>query len=162
MKVVLIRHAVRPVHTFGDTSLSAEGHAQAEALVEAVTTHGRLPRPTRLLASPKKRAQETLSPLARHFQGLASYRVDERLDERRQGESAKEFERRVLGLLRELEETQRSNPGSHCLYLCSHMDWLELASILIPTSKATMELNPVWRNCETRVFTISEGLWTPL
>lgn len=155
MKVVLLRHAARPTHDPGDCSLTTYGLAQAEALARAIAPQGDLPIPTQLLASPKKRAQQTLTPLAQFTQ--LRLEIEHRLDERRQNETSKEFDLRISTLITELSHPPARPDG--CVYLCSHFDWLQTAIILLPSSSSPADLDRNWANCEFLVFRINEGLW---
>jgi broad specificity phosphatase PhoE len=157
MKLVMLRHGARSPHDFGDSSLNADGRAQAEALKSAIAPQGPLPQPTVLVASPKRRAKETLTPLANALQiGLT---IDQRLDERHQNENMKEFEKRVLTLLDGLTNQLAKSSGARetCVFLCSHLDWLELALALLPTDLRSTDVN--WTNCEYRVFRWQDGIW---
>jgi phosphohistidine phosphatase SixA len=155
MKVVLLRHAARPAHDPGDCSLTTYGLAQAEALARAIVPQGDLPMPTRLLASPKKRAQQTLVPLSQFTQ--VGLETDPRLDERRQNETQKEFDQRITVLIKDFSQPQ-PRPDS-CVYLCSHFDWLQTASLLLPSDASPVDLERNWANCEYLVFRIANSLW---
>jgi broad specificity phosphatase PhoE len=158
MKVVLIRHATRETQGLGDCSLNAAGKSQAENLASKwVSPHGPLPLPTRLIASPKKRARETLKPL-----GLGSrvdVETDARLDERHQNETAAEFEARVKSVIAELSRPNAQARES-CIYLCSHLDWIEAFLIHVPSDLSEQEAYAGWSTAEFRVFRIDEGLWS--
>ena len=148
----MLRHGARSPHDFGDSSLNADGRAQAEALARAISPQGPLPAPTALASSPKRRAKETLAPLAAALQLRLT--VDQRLDERHQNETMKEFEARIRALLDELASGGRDT----CVYLCSHLDWLELALALLPSDLRDTDVN--WTNCEYRVFRWQDDLWS--
>jgi len=155
MKVVLLRHAARYAHDPGDCSLTSYGLAQAEALARATFPQGDLPVPTRLLASPKKRAQQTLTPLSQFTQ--VQLEIDLRLDERKQNETSKEFDQRITSLITDF--TQPPPISDSCVYLCSHFDWLQTASILIPSDASPVDLERSWATCEYLVFRINSGIW---
>lgn len=160
MKVVILRHAARSAHEQGDCSLSALGHLQAEALARSVAPQGDLPAPTRLICSPKKRTRQTLTPLANaaHLDII----TDSRLDERHNNESAREFEERINSLIEELSQLKpaaKAGEREPCVYLCSHLDWLNSASTIIPSDASPDQLDRNWGNCEFLVFRLSEGLW---
>lgn len=155
MKVVLLRHATRESQDFGDSPLSIGGQGQAQELVERARALAQLPSPTALRPSPKRRARETLAPLS-NATGLA-LDVDPRLDERHQNESAKEFEERVREVIRELDESDSSDGA--CVYLCTHLDWLEMAMALIASDLREPESSLPWSTAEYRIFEVERGLW---
>jgi broad specificity phosphatase PhoE len=153
MKLVIFRHASRSPFGAGD-SLSSVGLAQAEDLAQA-----KLPEPTHIFVSPKKRAQQTLAPLAQ-VTGLAPT-IDRRLDERRQNESMPDFEARVRSFLAEMESLARNSSAdtSLCAFACSHLDWLELAMILLPSDLSEREMSLSWATAEYKIFEFADGLW---
>lgn len=160
MKVVILRHAARSAHESGDSSLSAFGHLQAEALARAIAPQGDLPAPTRLICSPKKRTQQTLKPLADVSQ--LDLVIESRLDERNSNETAREFEARIGALIDELSRPRQPlKPGERepCVYLCTHLDWLNTAAVLIPSDATPEQLDRNWGNCEYLVFRLNDGLW---
>ena len=118
MKLVLFRHGERENAGTSNPPLSLRGLKQAECLAEWVRS-GRLPPPSRLLCSPKIRTQLTFGALSKEL-GLNLQILNE-LDERVQIESHERFERRVRTALNSLEQAS----GVH--YLCTHLDWLEVA-----------------------------------
>lgn len=152
MKVVFLRHATRSLHGTGDSPLNTVGKSQADALANYLVPNGPLPLPTRLYCSPKRRAQETLSPLSSALQ--MDVQVDPRLDERQHSESGQEFEARILNFLKALQDD-----SSTCSYVCSHLDWLETALVLIDSDMTDLEIATPWATAEFRIFKISEGLW---
>jgi len=160
MKVVILRHAARSAHESGDCSLSAFGHLQAEALARSLAPQGDLPPPTRLICSPKKRTRQTLTPLAHAAQ--LEIVTDGRLDERHNHESGREFETRINSLLEELSRPRmalKAGEREPCVYLCTHLDWLNSASALIPSDASPDQLDRHWGNCEYLVFRLNDGLW---
>jgi len=169
MKAVLFRHATRSLQGLGDAQLNAAGLRQAEDLASGLSPQGPLPLPTHLMCSPKRRARQTLAPLSARTQ--LPLIIDERLDERRQGESTREFENRVRSLTEEIlsSNPQSSNPQTFletnnegrdpCVFLCSHLDWLETAMALVPSDMSDVEIAAPWTTAEFRVFRIEGGLW---
>lgn len=173
MKVVLFRHATRSIQGLGDCPLSAEGLAQAENIPAFLTPQGPLPKPTHLFCSPKKRAQQTLQPLAEN-QALP-LKIDPRLDERHQNESGADFETRIRSLIEDVASlSHRSLSGEAadapalssadsaeaCVYLCSHLDWLETALVLLDSDLSDLEIASGWATAEFRIFRVQEdGLW---
>ncbi|MES2965518.1 MAG: phosphoglycerate mutase family protein [Bdellovibrionota bacterium] len=154
MKLVLLRHATRSPYDGGDSALSTKGLAQAEALVGQVSPQGSLPAPTRLISSPKRRAKQTLTPLSHALH--VSLEIEERLDERRQVETGKEFQQRIDGLLEEL-----SNESTHeaCVWLCTHLDWLETAMIAMTHDLSEIEASIGFNTAEYKVFRLEDGIW---
>lgn len=157
MKILFIRHATRSLHGLGDVSLNSQGQQQAEYLAKMVA-EGLLPTPSLLLTSPKKRARETFESLSMFSQVPVT--VDERLDERRQNESGRDFEARVRSFLDDLTP-EGTMPRKHegCVMICSHLDWLELALVLLPSTLSETEMTASWSNAEYRIFRYNDGLW---
>lgn len=152
-QIVLMRHATRAaVLEFGnsESSLNAVGLAQAEKLADAVKLAGKLPAPTRLLCSPKLRARQTLEPLSK-ASGLKIEIVTD-LDERREHESLKTFEERIRKLAESL-------PQNETVYVCTHLDVLEVAAALWPTNFSERESAQTWSTLEFQVFKIRGGLF---
>jgi broad specificity phosphatase PhoE len=161
MKLVLLRHATRSSHEIGDASLNVTGRQQAVELCTRLAPQGDLPVPTHLISSPKKRARQTLEPLADAVHEIL--KIDPRLDERSHAETVSEFEKRIRSVLLELEQTHaKSNqPDGRetCVYICSHMDWLETALLLMPTDLSPQEASESWATTEYCVFKYQNGLW---
>jgi broad specificity phosphatase PhoE len=156
MQVILLRHATRNTHELGDPPLNVTGQAQAQELVESLNTKARVPRPTLILSSPKKRARETLAPIAKSL-GI-SVVIDDRLDERHQNESQKIFEARIYDFLASLTSREKS-----CILICSHFDWLETASLsltnLIENGAENSAMSFGWATAEFKVFEFHDGKW---
>jgi hypothetical protein len=163
VKAVFLRHATRSAHGLGDSQLNALGLRQAEELARSLKPQGPLPHPTHLMCSPKRRARETLAPLATLTQ--LPLIVDDRLDERHQNESARVFESRVRSLtgsvltLGDPGGGGSGDGGGACVYLCSHLDWLEAAMILLDSDMSETEIAAPWTTAEFRVFRVEDGLW---
>lgn len=155
MKLVLLRHATRSPYDGGDSSLSTKGRAQAEDLVEQLAPRGPLPHPSRLIASPKRRAKETLTPVS-HALHLP-LDVDTRLDERHQNETPGEFRARIEELFRELESAAAD--GASCVWLCTHLDWIEAAMIAMTHDLNEIEASMGWSAAEYKVFRFEDGVW---
>ena len=156
MKIVLLRHATRSAVGLGDTPLTLLGLAQAEELgLKGATARDSLPKPTHVFASPKQRARQTLTPLSEKL-GLP-LKIDPRLDERHQNESHVEFTQRLREFLAEIESMQTSEEPA--IYLCTHLDWLELAVTEISSDLTEIETAASWQTAEYRVFRVEDGLW---
>ena len=152
MKVYIFRHAEKARALDSDPDLTDYGHQQAQHLAQAVAK-GLLDSPTLLVASPKRRAQSTLRPLAQEL-GL-DLKSDARLYERENGESLEAFKKRIRDFLHEVEQ-QKIN----CLFLCSHYDWVVEAMGIIPSetdlgAPAFMH----WSPCQYASFKVEDGLY---
>lgn len=164
MKIVLLRHATRSLHGLGDSPLNSTGRAQAEDLVNSIRPQGPLPLPTHLLMSPKLRAKQTLEPLGAHLEIPA--KIDTRLDERQSSETVVEFEARIRDVIRDLSQLPDSGPNSGqqssqepCIYVCTHLDWLEFSLLLIPSDLTDREAEGSWPTAGYKVFEVQNGLW---
>jgi phosphohistidine phosphatase SixA len=166
MKVILLRHAARELALeIGDSGLSATGRLQAKFLTTLLPTNqettNRLPRPTKLIASPKKRARETLQPLS--IATNITPEIDNRVDERHQSETESEFKKRIASFLTELtngsSEPRSQAPDEPAIFICSHLDWLETAILLLPTDLSELEISLSWTNAQFRIFNITDGFW---
>lgn len=121
---VLFRHAKKS-YQIHDPELAPEGLKQAQALVQVVKAN-ELPLPQQLLCSPKRRAQQTLARLHEELQ--IPLMVEPALDERTSEETRAEFDGRIKHFLfKDLPFKKAS-----CVYLCSHLDWLEAFAELAP------------------------------
>lgn len=117
MDLLLFRHAEKD--PFGpDPLLTTRGEEQARRLPAEVSKTA-LGGPILLLSSPKRRAIETLRPLASAWE--LALTVDPALDERHRNETHLDFKRRV-GLF---IESLAQRPEQESLILCSHLDWIE-------------------------------------
>ena len=150
MKLLLLRHASRSALDTGDSPLSAVGQRQAEELASLVHSQGRLPKPTRIYCSPKRRARETLAPLAARLELTVT--PDPRLDERHNNESQREFLARVNAVVNEF-----SVATDACCVLCTHLDWLEAFDASAPIDR---DVTGGWATGEYRLFKIENGLWS--
>jgi broad specificity phosphatase PhoE len=155
MKVVILRHATRSPSGMGDSPLNATGLLQARKLAtELLSPLGPLPHPTHLWASPKTRAQQTLTPLS-ETTGL-ELRTDVRLDERHQDETTQEFTKRIREILSEV--SRLSSTPETCVYLCSHLDWLEEAMPLLDSDMNDHETAMPFSTAEFRIFRLQGEL----
>ncbi len=119
MRLVLFRHAEKQHDGTANPKLSAYGAQQALKLAQDVSVKN-LPTPQVLMASPRIRTQQTLSPLAQNL-GL-KVSIYEPLNERLPNESVADFRRRIQELL---VHTQMDYQKNECVYLCTHYDWIE-------------------------------------
>jgi broad specificity phosphatase PhoE len=135
MKLYLFRHAEKASHFHPNPGLSAAGSQQALKLLEKVQ-NSEMPRPTQLWASPKKRAQESLQPLANHLE--LPLKAIEALDERVQDEDRSAFCSRIQKFLNTLEKEEG------VIYICTHSDWIEEALTLISSEQDLANAHPHW------------------
>lgn len=152
MEVFVFRHAERDNSGDFNPDLSPRGHKQAQVLSElALRQH--LPHPQRLICSPKKRAQNTFAVLSQKTQ--VPLTIQDALDERHPEESLTQFKARIQTFLNEL-----ALKSSSVIYICSHMDWLEEALILIPSD--TDLLSPsfqTWPPGKYLHFHLEDKIW---
>lgn len=165
MKLVLLRHATRSAFEMesgpaGESPLNAVGLAQAEDLLNHVSPKGPLPTPTRLFVSPKLRARQTLTPLARES-GLR-LEIESRLDERNSGESVRDLNTRIKSLFEDIAtpNSKMKLEDSDVVFLCSHMDWLEAVTSLWPTNMSEREASSSWSPLEYQVFRLDKDVLT--
>ncbi|MCE3009356.1 MAG: histidine phosphatase family protein [Proteobacteria bacterium] len=151
MELILLRHAEKQSGFQEDPPLTERGLRQAQMLSELVE-QTQLPQPSRLLSSPKKRAQQTLETLAR--QKALALQIVSDLQERRDNENRDEFRSRVQRFLRELSK------GSGITYVCSHVDWVFEALRLIPCDVDLQTLPyQSWPTGHFMVLEWDHGLW---
>lgn len=131
MHLILLRHAEKDSAAGSDPGLSLRGAEQALSL-SGLLVDKRWPKPTRLLASPKRRTQETVRPLA-DVLGLEIEVVGD-LDERRPGENPSEMRQRLRRLVASFE-TERAT----CTVWCTHLDWIEEFRTLADSDKNLLE-----------------------
>lgn len=157
MKFVLFRHAHKGILPFEDPDLSPQGHLQAEQISRDVSA-GKIPAPTRLLVSPKRRAGQTFLPVAQE-RGLP-LTVQSALDQHLSGETTSEFRDRIRIFINSLT-AQFS--GADVIYACTHYDWIEEAMSLIPSDRDlnTFEFSH-WSPTQYLVFEVGADQWTYL
>ena len=124
MKIYIFRHAQKAMDFSSDPDLNAEGHNQAQKLVDRVVKN-ELPTPSELWVSPKKRTCSTFRPLAEHL-GL-SLQLEEALKEQEPSESHSHFLKRIRNLCEKAAQKQG------VLFLCSHYDWVIEALQVVPS-----------------------------
>lgn len=123
-EMVLFRHAKKS-YQIQDPELAPEGLKQAQSLVQVVKKN-ELPLPQQLICSPKRRAQQTLARLHEELQ--IPLIAESALDERASDETRADFEGRIKHFLFK-NLLFKKVP---CVYLCSHLDWLEAFALLAP------------------------------
>lgn len=147
-QIILLRHGDK-AQTRPDPALSELGKSQAVRLADWVKSE-KLPKPSVLLCSPTRRARETLEPLANSL-GL-SIQSDDRLSERQNDESEKDFGQRILALCKEVAGQ------SSCVFLVSHYDWL-LEAVLLLSTEPTMSSKTQWAPAEFCHFHVRDEVW---
>lgn len=162
--LILMRHAKR---AGGLDLLAAEGHKQAEGLPKALEeTLAKLAKreglPNRIIwqifASPKTRTQQTLRFLSEAV-GTPSA-ILPGLDERTSEETQKIFENRVRHILDGWDdEAQTSVDSINARVACSHLDWLEAASLFLSSDESDHERSMPWTPLDTRVYILQNGIW---
>lgn len=152
MLVYIFRHAHKSSSPWDNPPLSSNGFEQAVGLVEDIDSE-RLPPPTMLLCSPKLRAVQSFQTLSQAH-GL-ELKIHSALDERQSHESANNFKQRVSDFLNELN---RADWQKEAIFICTHLDWIEDALILIPSSEDLLGLNH-WSPSGYAGFEVQDGLW---
>jgi len=103
MQLVFLRHATRSAYGLNDSPLNETGLAQAQELPNALMKLLKLEsleQIVQVISSPKLRACQTVYPLSQKLP--RTFKIDPRLDERGEGESATEFEARLRAVLKDL------------------------------------------------------------
>jgi broad specificity phosphatase PhoE len=154
MKVYLFRHGQKDSMPLGDPDLTGVGHQQARKLAELINS-GELLRGTQFLASPRIRAQSTLTPAARACHNSVQVLSD--LDQREVYESSEVFRARIQQLLSSLEKKFSPND---VVYLCTHHDWIEESLSVIPADTDLLDSRYwSWRPAQYMHFEVIDGLW---
>ena len=146
--LILMRHATR---AFEGDQLSPEGRLQATALLKTLEKM-KMPAPTALKSSPKRRTQATLRPLSQELKLAVA--IDPRLDERMSGESTEKFESRVEAFLAECDQSLEK-----IILACSHLDWLETAVLLLTSDEGDLERAEPWSPMAIRAYILDDGIW---
>jgi len=132
LNFILFRHAEKSSEMIADCSLSTAGFNQARNLVNLVQAK-KLPPPTHLFCSPRKRTRETLSFVAE--QTRLKITATPLLDLRTPTESTKDFRLRVQEFLvsfqLDIPDTVKNPPT---VYVCTHQDWAEEFTSIIESS----------------------------
>lgn len=147
----MFRHAERENSGSPNPPLSVKGHLQAAKLVEDIDLTI-LPRPTKLLSSPKLRAQQTFQQIQDKL-GV-DIQIQEDLDERQNSESVDAFRKRVRKFLDTLERQ------AGVIYFVTHLDWIEEAlSIIASDTDLSHNRYQAWLPAQSIEFEIHNGLW---
>ena len=151
MKVFIFRHAEKDGFAGSDPSLTAYGQAQAQKILQEIQAQ-RMPAPSKLFSSPKKRALQTLKAV--EVGCNLSLQTHPELDERSNLESAHTFNRRIQHYLTHLEQL------SGLIYLVTHMDWIHSALPLIHCDlDLSNERFQAWPPAQFIEFEIQDRLW---
>jgi broad specificity phosphatase PhoE len=154
MNVYLFRHGQKGSEPSRDPDLTLFGHQQARKLAQLVGA-GSLSRGTHFLASPRLRAQSTLTPAASLCESRLEIVAD--LDQREGYEDSTAFRARIRAFLTGLEK--KFAPGD-VVYLCTHHDWIEEALALIPADRDLLESSYwTWSPAQYMHFEVTGGLW---
>jgi broad specificity phosphatase PhoE len=137
-----------------DGGLNQIGKDLAMGLHGRLRPQGDLFVPTDLIASPKKRAQETLLPLSKALN--MQLKTDIGLDERQHDETSAEFRLRVKNYL---VAVLKKHDSSAVVYLCTHADWLEDAMLTLPSDIPTFVAESGFACGEYRAFEFNGEIW---
>ena len=155
---ILLRHASRDM---SDDGLSETGLKQADTLPgrisKAFSDLGLSPPAAvslKIKSSPKARTRATLRRLSQELS--TSVEIDARLDERNPGEAIDIFEKRVESFL---EDTALGALNGETWVACSHLDWLEQASLVITSDENDFERSEPWPPMTIRIYIFENGIW---
>lgn len=154
MKLILLRHGNRDLGMSSDSGLNQIGKEVATSLPLKLEPNGNLPVPTQLIASPKKRAQETLQPLSKALK--LPLLTEKSLDERHHDETSTEFRVRVKKYLEVIPKQYRP---TDVIYICTHSDWLEDAMITLPSDVPSFIAESGFACGEYRAFEFNGEIW---
>lgn len=147
MRVFFLRHGTRNF-TMGDVPLNETGREEANELA----LDPKLQQANTIICSPKKRAQMTIAPLSAK-RGIP-IKTLESLDQMQKVESEQAFQERVGHVLTQIEDKKFSEP----LVVCSHSDWLSVATHLLATDELHLQ-HHIFQCAEYLEFEIVDGIW---
>lgn len=154
MKLVLFRHGDKAFDGTNNPPLSEIGLEQASNIA-AMVSHTRLPRPSQIWVSPKKRTQQTMQALADWAQ--TPWQIQADLEEKQDGETAVQFRNRIERVIQQLQEQEST---TSCIYLCSHLDWIEEFLIQIPSdTDLSSPMYQHWGSAQYMVFSVQNSLF---
>lgn len=156
MKLVLFRHGDKSFDGTNNPPLSEVGDEQASSIALMVKAT-RLPTPTTIWVSPKKRTHQTMQPLSTATQ--VAFEVKDGLEEKQDTETATQFRQRVKSVIEALQSLERSQPNTQ-IYLCSHFDWIEEFLTQLPAD-TDLSSHPYqhWASAQYMVLQVQEGLF---
>lgn len=154
MKLVLFRHAQKSIMPFEDPELSPRGFEQGDNILKLVLAQ-KLPAPTALFVSPKRRTSQTFYKLSKEKN--LQCRVLPELDQRESDETSQQFHSRVR---KWIENIELGTSPETVVYACTHYDVIEEAMLLIPSDRdlSSFEFSH-WSPTQFAQFHIENGLW---
>lgn len=157
MNFILFRHAEKSSEVIADSSLSPGGFNQARNLAQLIQSK-KLPPPTHLFCSPRKRTRETLSLVAEQMR--LKITPTPLLDLRVNNESSKDFRLRVqeflVGFQLDIPDNAKNPPT---VYVCTHQDWVEeFMSIIESSTDLNQPKYASWPSGQYMYFTKTD-LW---
>lgn len=157
MNFILFRHAEKSSEMASDPSLSQQGFNQGRNLVVLIQGK-KLPPPTHIFCSPRKRTSETLSFAAE--QSRIKIITTPLLDLRTSNESPKDFRLRIQEFMVGFQLDVPDNPQKPpCVYVCTHQDWAEeFLTIIESSTDLTQPKYSVWASGQYMYFTKTD-LW---
>lgn len=154
MKLVLFRHAQKSIMPFEDPELSPRGFEQGDNILKLVLSE-KLPAPTALFVSPKRRTSQTFYKLSKDKN--LTCRILPELDQREADESSQQFRARVRKWIEDIE--LNNAPDSVC-YACTHYDVIEEAMLMIPSDRDLSGFEFAhWSPTQFVEFHIENSLW---
>lgn len=118
MKFVIFRHAEKNGGLESDAPLSPRGQLQAKNILNQVLAK-KIPVPTKIYCSPRKRTSLTLTPVAEKFN--IKIQTTPLLDLKLNTENQKDFRLRIQEFLVSFQ----LEPDTPCIFICTHQDWIE-------------------------------------
>ncbi|OYZ23243.1 MAG: hypothetical protein B7Y39_05475 [Bdellovibrio sp. 28-41-41] len=157
MNFILFRHAEKSSEMVADSSLSPNGFNQARNLVQLIQSK-KLPPPSHLFCSPRKRTSETLSFAAEQMR--LKITSSPLLDLRTENESSKDFRLRVqeflVGFQLDIPDNAKNPPT---VYVCTHQDWAEeFISIIESSTDLNQPKYGIWPSGQYMFFAKTD-LW---
>ncbi|MBN8538081.1 MAG: histidine phosphatase family protein [Deltaproteobacteria bacterium] len=152
MKFLIFRHADKKGGLEKDSPLSPLGIKQSQHLLEQVKNR-KLPRPSKIYCSPRKRTSLTMGPLAENSQ----VRISETslLDLKQPQESNKDFRLRIQEFLVSFQ-LEGEVP---CVYICTHQDWIEEFLSVIESSTDLLKPEYSFWPCGQYMYFEKNDLW---
>lgn len=160
MKIYLFRHAEKDQIDFNsnsqasgyDPGLTQRGHEQSIKLAQLVVEKELLP-PTQIFTSQKKRALQTLQPLAQSHSLEINQIVE--LNERKNSETSTQFISRINNFVEKMTNLQSPQ---NIIYCCSHYDWIEEFLYLDIFNKNLSSFSG-WAPASYMLFEIQKDVW---
>lgn len=157
LNFILFRHAEKSSELAPDPSLSPSGFNQARNLAQLVLNK-KLPAPTHLFCSPRKRTKETLSFVAE--QARVKIIESPLLDLQTTAESSKDFRLRIQEFMVGFQLDVPDGPGkSPTVFVCTHQDWAEeFLTIVESSTDLTHPKYSIWGSGQYMFFAKTD-LW---